>query len=245
MQRYAQATGGPRYRRCLREWSGSERNGDGSSWFDNQKLNLLDWRNAYPHEVDGWAIPAFMSCPRILILRSRYYDKKIIPEDVLKLDYDVDPLWPAEWPDSIKAPGFIFTIFFAPYREMPKVVDNLELSGEWGEYCRGIAKFIAYGQPVLILLDALKSGFGGYIFQVIVSESVSYMCCLVFYSVGWYFTPSFVMQLLVSWRLLVLVVIFPLTVMSNLFSHAQKPPILRRQSSSDRATQALIRGLLH
>lgn len=217
--------------------------GTESSWFD-KKLNLLAWQAASPHEVDGWVIPAVMNCPRILMIRSRYYDKSYIPEDVLKLDYDTMPLWPAEWPDSIKAPGFIFTILFAPYLEAPKIVDNLALTGEWGEYCMGIAKFIAYAQPLVVVLNAFKNGFGNFLLGVLVSESFSYACCLVFYSTGWYFTPDWAMKLLVSWRLLVMVFFMPLGLMRALFTHAKQPPLLRRQSSTARALEALRYGLL-
>ena len=67
----------------------------------------------------------------------------------------------------------------------------------------------------------------------------------VFYSTGWYFTPEWAMKLLVSWRLLVMVFLMPLGFMRALFTHAKKPPIMRRQSSgTERALEALRYGLL-
>ena len=178
-----------------------------------------------------------------MILRSRYYGEKIIPDDILLLGYDFDRIWPAEWPDSIASPGFLFTLGFAPYREVPKIADSLPLEGDWGEYCRGIAKFIAYCQPILILLSFLKLGFGNGLIRAVFAELFGYMGCLFFYYIGWYFTPSFVLQLLFSWRLFTVSVLMPLGLMRGLFTFAKNPPLLRRQSSSERFQQEMLSTL--
>lgn len=51
-------------------------------------------------------------------------------------------------------------------------------------------------QPIVILLAALKSGFGNSLFGFVFAELFGYMCCSVFYTVGWHFTPNFNIQLL-------------------------------------------------
>lgn len=214
----------------------------GYGYFDNPKT-IWEWRAANSHHVDGWVIPMALTCPRMLIIRSRYYGEKIIPDDILMLGYDFDRIWPAGWPDSIASPGFLLTLAFAPYREAPQIVDNLHLEGDWGEYCSGIAKFIAYCQPIVTLLAALKLGFGNYLLGLVFGELVGYMCCSVFYTVGWHFTPNFIIQLLFSWRLFTVSVLLPLNIMRSLFTFAKTPPLLRRQSSSERVQQEMLQGL--
>ena len=86
-------------------------------------------------------------------------------------------------------------------------------------------------------------GFGTALFGTVFGELFGYMCCTVFYLVGWHFTPNFIVQLLFSWRLFNVSVLLPLNLMRSLFTFAKAPPLLRRQSSSERATEAMLQSL--
>ena len=57
-------------------------------------------------------------------------------------------LWPDKWPETFEewrsfSPGFVMSIIWRPYGDALKVVAQLGLVGEFGEYAEGVVWIIS------------------------------------------------------------------------------------------------------